>query len=251
MDFTKDIRYHDSIADEYDDVVLAPREAATQRLFAPALRRLAKHAPFAQMLDLGCGTGHMIRRAGPLAARVTGVDHSPGMLASARRMVEARGLSHVRFEQGDLEAFLAAHPDHADLVTAVGVLHHLGEDGIDRVLAAIHRSLRPGGWVLLAEPVADGPIVEPDAITRWNRASLAAKRGYRAPEEDPDEAPLPPALLRAAILRAGLRPDYERRRWEVYNHSEQPGLAERLRIEWLQWRHRGTGFIYACLARKA
>ena len=251
MDFSKDIRYHDSIADEYDDVVLAPREAATQRLFAPALRKLAAHAPFGQMLDLGCGTGHMIRRAGPLAAQVTGVDHSPGMLASARRMVETRGMRHVRFEQGDLEAFLAAHPDYADLVTAVGVLHHLGEDGLDRVLAAIHRSLRPGGWVLLAEPVADGPIVEPQAITRWNQASLAAGRGYRAAEEDPDEAPLPPAMLRAAIVRAGFAPVHERRRWEVYNHSEQPGLFERLRIEWLQWRHRDTGFIYACLARKA
>ena len=75
MDFSKDIRYHDSIADEYDDVVLAPREAATQRLFAPALRRLAAHAPFGRMLDLGCGTGHMIRRAGPwspYAVRMSG-----------------------------------------------------------------------------------------------------------------------------------------------------------------------------------
>jgi len=251
MDFSKDIRYHDSIADEYDDVVLAPREAATQRLFAPALRRLAAHAPFAQMLDIGCGTGHMIRRAGPLATRITGVDHSPGMLASARRMADAHGLGRAQFVQGDLEAFLAEHPDHADLVTAVGVLHHLGEDGIDRVLAAIHRSLRPGGWVLLAEPVADGPIVEPAAITRWNRASLAATRDYRAAEEDPDEAPLPPALLRGAIARAGFAPAHEQRRWEVYNRSEQPGPVERLRIEWLQWRHRGSGFIYACLARKA
>jgi len=251
MDLSKDIRYHDSIADEYDQVVLAPREAATRRLFAPALRRLAANAPFGQMIDLGCGTGHMIRRAGPLAARVTGVDHSPGMLATARRMAEAQGLHQVQLEQGDLEDFLAAHPDHADLVTAVGVLHHLGEANIDPVLAAIHRSLRPGGWVLLAEPVADGPIVEPAAITRWNQASLAAQRGYRAAEEDPDEAPLPPALLRTAIVRAGFAPVHERRSWEVYNHTEQPGWGERLRIEWLQWRHRGSGFIYACLARKA
>jgi SAM-dependent methyltransferase len=251
MDFSKDIRYHDSIAAEYDDVVLAPREAATQRLFAPALRRLAAHAPFAQMLDLGCGTGHMIRRAGPLAARVTGVDHSPGMLASARRRVEALGMRHVRLEQGDLGAFLAEHPDHADLITAVGVLHHLGEDGIDRVLAAIHRSLRPGGWVLLAEPVIEAGMAEPPAITRWNQASLAARRGHQDAEEDPDEAPLPLARLRAAIAGAGFAAVDERRGWEVYNHSEQPGLAERLRIAWLQWRHRDSGFVYACLARKA
>jgi SAM-dependent methyltransferase len=250
MDLTKDIRYHDSIAREYDHVVLAPREAATQGLFAAAIRRLRRHAPFEQMLDLGCGTGHMIRRVGGLAINITGVDHSAGMLASARAMADAHGLGRARFEQGDLETYLAAHPDHADLASAVGVLHHLGEEGLDRVLAALHGSVRPGGWILLAEPVADGPIVEPEAIARWNRASLAAVRGYSAADEDPDEAPLPPQALRAAIVRAGFTIEHEQRRWEIYNHSERPGLPERLRIAWLQWRHRGNGFIYACLARK-
>ncbi|GAB2489246.1 class I SAM-dependent DNA methyltransferase [Arenimonas alkanexedens] len=251
MDFSKDIRYHDSIAGEYDEVVLAPREAATRRLFAPALRRLAAQAPFGRMLDLGCGTGHMIRRAGPLAREVIGVDHSAGMLASAQRMTATTGLGHVVFEQDDIETYLAAHPDHADLVTAVGVLHHLGQDDLDRVLAAIHRSLRPGGWVLLAEPVIEPGMAEPAAIARWNQASLAAQRGHQDAEEDPDEAPLPFAQLRAAIARAGFTPVHAQRHWEIYNHSERPGLVERLRISWLQWRHRDTGFIYACLARKA
>ncbi|HEU0152738.1 MAG TPA: class I SAM-dependent methyltransferase [Arenimonas sp.] len=251
MDFSKDIRFHDAIADEYDAVVLAPREAATARLFAPLLRRLAAHAPFEQMLDLGCGTGHMIRRAAPLAARVTGVDHSAGMLASAQRMAAAHGLAHVRFEHGDLATYLAARPDHADLVTAVGVLHHLDEADLERVLAAIHRSLRPGGWVLLAEPAIEDGMAEPAAITRWNQASLAARRSHATAEEDPDEAPLPLARLQVAIARAGFAPVLQRRGWEIYNHSEQPGLVERLRIAWLQWRHRDTGFIYACLARKA
>ena len=251
MDLGKDIRYHDSIAREYDEVVLVPREAATRGVFAGAIRRLRPHAPFAQLLDVGCGTGHMVRRMGALAVSITGIDHSPGMLAAARRMADANGLGRARFEQVDIETYLAAHPQHADLATAVGVLHHLGEDGLDRVLAALHRSVRSGGWIVLAEPVADGPMVEPEAITRWNQRSIAAGRGYSAAEEDPDEAPLPPDALRAAIVRAGFSIVHEQRHWEIYSHSEQPGLVERLRIRWLQWRHRDTGFIYACLARKA
>lgn len=251
MDLSRDSRYHDSIATEYDQVVLAPREFATQRLFAPALRRLARHAPFDQMLDLGCGTGHMVRRLGHLATRITGVDHSAGMLDVARRTAAAAGLAQAQFLQSDLEAFLAGHPDHADLLTAVGVLHHLDASGLERVLSAAFRSLRPGGWLLLAEPVADGPIAEPEAITRWNQRSLAARRDYAAAAEDPDEAPLPPTQLRSAIIRAGFTPVLEQRRWEIYNHSARPGLFERLRIEWLQRRHAGTGVIYTCLARKA
>jgi len=251
MDLGKDSDYHDSIAGEYDQVVLEPREFATRRLFAPALRELARHAPFGQMVDLGCGTGHMVRRLGHLATRITGVDHSAGMLGVARRRATETGLAQASFVQCDLEAFLAEHPDHADLLTAVGVLHHLDADGLERVLTATFRSLRSGGWLLLAEPVADGPIVEPAAITRWNQRSLAAGRDYAAAAEDPDEAPLPPALLRSAITRAGFTPVLERRRWEVYNHSARPGLFERMRIEWLQRRHAGTGFIYTCLARKA
>lgn len=250
MDLNKDIRYHDSIAQEYDDVVLAPREAATRGLFAAAIRRLRPHSPFTQLLDIGCGTGHMIRRMGALAINITGVDHSAGMLAAARRMAAANGLGRARFEQADIETYLAAHPNHADLATAVGVLHHLGEDGLDRVLAALHRSVRSGGWIVLAEPVADGDIVEPEAIARWNRASIAAGRDYSAAAEDPDEAPLPPQALREAIVRAGFTIVHEQRRWEIYSHSEHPGPLERLRMRWLQWRHRDSGFIYACLARK-
>jgi ubiquinone/menaquinone biosynthesis C-methylase UbiE len=251
MDLSRDSHYHDSIAGEYDQVVLAPREFATQRLFAPALRKLARHAPFGQMVDLGCGTGHMVRRLGHLATRITGVDHSAGMLEVARRAAVEGGLAQAQFVNADLETFLAEHPDHADLMTAVGVLHHLDAGGLERVLAAAFRSVRSRGWLLLAEPVADGPIVEPAAITRWNQRSLAAQRDYAAAADDPDEAPLPPTQLRSAIFRAGFTPVLERRRWEVYNHSSAPGVFERMRIEWLQRRHAGTGFIYTCLARKA
>lgn len=250
MDTSKDIHYHDSIASEYDQVVLEPRELATQSLFAPALRRLAGHAPFAQMLDIGCGTGHMVLRAGHLAHKITGIDHSPGMLQIAKQRADAIGLSRAHFIERDVASFLDQSPDFADLTTAVGVLHHLGAENLDRILASIFRTTRPGGWVLLAEPVADGPIEEPEAIQQWNRKSLAASRHYASSAPDPDEAPLPPALLRNAITDAGFVPVIERRRWEIYNHSASPGFIERLRIERLQRRHAATGFIYACLARK-
>ena len=94
------------------------------------------------------------------------------------------------------------------------------------------------------------PIEEPEEIQRWNRKSLAASRHYATSAPDPDEAPLPPALLRNAITGAGFVPVIELRRWEIYNHSAAPGFIERLQMERLQRRHAGNGFIYSCLAHK-
>ena len=250
MDHDKDASYHDSVAAEYDRVVVEPREAALRRLFAPALKRLARHAPFARLFDIGCGTGQMLLRAGPLAREAVAVDHSAGMLAVARANAARAGLSHARFEQADLRAFLDAHRGEADLVTAVGVLHHHDPRALPDLLASLHASLRPGGWLLLSEPVADGAVVEPEPIRRWNRASLAAARDYSAPGPEPDEAPLPPSALRRAIADAGFAMQGEWRAWEIYNHTPEPGLLERLRIGWLQRRHGASGFVYACLARR-
>ena len=59
-------------------------------LFAPSAQRmieLARPRPGQRVLDVGCGTGIVARRAAACVGhdgRITGLDASPGMLAVAR-----------------------------------------------------------------------------------------------------------------------------------------------------------------------
>jgi SAM-dependent methyltransferase len=99
-------------------------------------------------LDLGCGPG---RHAVPLARRgyrVTAVDLSPFHLARARERAAAAGVE-VELVQADMRAF--ARPEAFDLAlslfTSFGYFEDAGDDL--RVLQNVHRSLRPGGALVL------------------------------------------------------------------------------------------------------
>jgi ubiquinone/menaquinone biosynthesis C-methylase UbiE len=92
------------------------------------------------VLEVGCGTGLVLRRIAEFARSAKGVDLSPGMLEKAR----ARGLD-VR--QGS--ATELPFPDASfDVTCSFKVLPHVPD--IERALAEMARVLRPRG-VLLAE----------------------------------------------------------------------------------------------------
>lgn len=78
-----------------------------QRL-TPHLLAAASIAADDRVLDVGCGCGETSRAAARLARRgeVLGLDLSGPMLALARRLAEAEGLTNVRFEQGDAQVHL-------------------------------------------------------------------------------------------------------------------------------------------------
>ena len=77
----KDIRYHDQIAAEYDRVVVDPRWSSINALFDAAGAHLPRQRR--AMLDLGTGTGHMLRRFARSFGCVVAVDHSQAMLRLA------------------------------------------------------------------------------------------------------------------------------------------------------------------------
>ena len=72
--------------------------------------RLVEHAGIRrgqQVLDIATGTGMVAIEAAQLVGpegRVIGVDISAGMLAEARRKVEALGLTNIEFHLADAEA---------------------------------------------------------------------------------------------------------------------------------------------------
>ena len=112
------------------------------------LLALAKTEPGARVLDLCCGPG---RHSLELARRgylVTGVDRTVAYVEQARGKAEADGLS-AEFVQEDMRRF--CRPGEFDaalnLFTAFGYFEDQDEDRL--VLANLHRSLKPGGTLVM------------------------------------------------------------------------------------------------------
>lgn len=118
--------------------------AATRQLF-----EAAGIGPGQRVLDLGCGAGDVSLLAGELvgpAGAVIGVDRAAAAIATARRRAEARGLAHVHFVEGELEA-LTLEP--ADAVVGRFVLMHQPDPA--RALAHAATCVRRGGVVAMME----------------------------------------------------------------------------------------------------
>lgn len=243
--FDRDIRYHAAIAHEYDAVITQPRAFPNDLLFG-ALDPLI--VPGARMLDLGCGTGQMLLRYARRFGAAIGVDHSPQMLVEARGNLDRLGMTRVELRQSDLNEFLARDDHHYDLITCVGCLHHFPHADIPGALIALSQRLAPAGVFLFAEPI-DVPIETlPAEIASWNATSVMRGRGYSAHAEDPDEGPLPLALLHAALGGANLRIIAESRGWEMFPQQLPPSLADRIALWQMHHRYGANGNIYSAVA---
>jgi SAM-dependent methyltransferase len=111
-----------------------------------------------RILDLGCGPGDIL--AALPAVDYLGLDVSSRYLAAARRRHPARARRPgqpgpgVAFRRLDVAAPGAGLPDQApfDGALAVGLLHHLSDEGAQRALALAASSLRPGGRLVTLDP---------------------------------------------------------------------------------------------------
>ena len=91
------------------------------------------------ILEIGCGTGMILKELAPVARNAIGIDISPGMLKQAK----ARGLHVIVGSATDLpfadESF--------DMLCSFKVLAHIEE--IERTMSEVSRVLRPNGMAAL------------------------------------------------------------------------------------------------------
>ena len=132
----------------YDPIVaLTMRESR----WRPALLdRVSERVPSSgTVVDVGAGTGSFaIALAGARPdLTVIGVDGDPDILARARAK---RGAAAVDWREG-LAGELPFGPVAADAVTMSLLLHHLGPEAKRSALTDVHRVLRPGGWLHVAD----------------------------------------------------------------------------------------------------
>ena len=100
------------------------------------------------VFDMGCGSGETIIPLVRRGAQVNGIDISPELIAFAQRRLKAADLSaNVRvgsaYETGMLDGSV-------DVVFCMALIHHLD---IATVRDEMKRILRPGGYIVLKEPI--------------------------------------------------------------------------------------------------
>jgi arsenite methyltransferase len=120
------------------------------------------------VLDLGSGAGIDVFLAAQKVGeggRVIGVDLTEDMVAKGRQLAQEHGFGNVEFRQGDIEQ-LPVESAIVDVVNSNCVIN-LTPDKLES-FKEVHRVLRPGGRILIADLVTEGPL-PPDV-----RASAAA-----------------------------------------------------------------------------
>jgi len=114
-------------------------------------RRLLAQVPagvFETLLDIGTGTGEVLRLLAPRVQYAIGLDNAREMLAVARDRVTRADLQDVSLRLGDMYALPLADAS-VDLVTVHLVLHFA--DAPDRAVAEAARVLRPGGRMIVVD----------------------------------------------------------------------------------------------------
>ena len=107
-----------------------------------------------KILDVGCGAGGLAKTLAAEGAQVTGIDPNPKAVLDARNLVPA-----ASFEQASAEA-LPFEDGVFDAVLVVNALHHVPLGAMDRSLAEAARVIRPGGLLIVMEPLAEGSFFE-------------------------------------------------------------------------------------------
>src|SRR5438309_5644154 len=135
---------------------------AMRRRLIPPVVRFARAQGFAdpdsgavtarplKLLDVACGTGHLLRMMGAAlpGAKLFGVDLSPHYLARARETLPRELDVSLVCENAEQLPFPDAHFDAA---TNVYLMHELPPGIRTRILAEMARVVRPGGLVVVAD----------------------------------------------------------------------------------------------------
>ena len=175
--------------DSFDHRSRGYEASFTQFLFFDRVQHIvldlaASGKPPATVLDIGCGTGRLLRKAAALwpGVHLIGVDPAEGMLNEARRRSP-----EITFHLGQAES-LPLPDASADLVMSTLSFHHW-EDQPKGICEAA-RVLRPGGRFVLAD------ILTP---LRLARVFVHGRQTE-------------PGGVRTMFTNAGLKVNYQRRR---------------------------------------
>lgn len=144
-----------------------------------------------EVLDVGCGDGHIASLLEGRCARYVGMDVSPKVIDAARRREQGRAegspsVRSVRFEVADMHS-LPLPDQSVDVVLLLHVLSYSSEPAL--ALREAARVLRPGGRVVVS------------TLLEHPHADVTARYGHV-------NAGVKPTDLRSLLERAGMTPQF-------------------------------------------
>ncbi len=155
------------------------QSAAMGHQLTEAIVEAARVESGMRVLDIACGTGEpsisiaaLLRGSGD----VTGIDISPEPLKLAAERAAERGLTNVKFQQGDAHALPFADESFHRITSRLGVMFFAEPL---RALSEMWRVLKPGGTATL---LAWGPMDQPYFQTTIGTV-LRLMPGSAIPEE--------------------------------------------------------------------
>ena len=151
------------------------REAMLEQMNAEVLGRLHVDGIFEpKLVDLGCGLGATLRSLARRLpqARLLGVTRVPWQVEQARARNEAAGFGErISVLEGDYEDSSLLPSSGYDGVYALESSCHAHGADKGRLLAEMHRLLRPGGRLVVADGfLANWPVPHPPAAAHLPEA---------------------------------------------------------------------------------
>jgi 2-polyprenyl-3-methyl-5-hydroxy-6-metoxy-1,4-benzoquinol methylase len=125
---------------------------ATRIIYRRDIRPLLPPSSAGPVVDIGCGSGHLLRCLLGDGHDATGIDISPEEVALAH----AAGLRQVR--HGDYAQLLRERPGEYAAVTATDLLEHLTKPEVLAAFDVVAAALRPGGRFVARVPNAVSPF---------------------------------------------------------------------------------------------
>ncbi len=162
----------DDEPERYDDLRAAGHMA---RRRAEYFRHVVARVP-GQVVELGCGTGTLLRRLATVHPdrSFLGVEPLPNYVDFARERAAAAGLRNVRFESAPGEELdSVVPPAAAGLVVSVDSLHHVVD--LDRVVAAVRAVTAVDGRWYAMEPNRVHPYVWAYHVLTTGERTFAAR----------------------------------------------------------------------------
>jgi ubiquinone/menaquinone biosynthesis C-methylase UbiE len=140
------------------------------------------------ILDVGCGTGYLLRQLAvrvPAAAELAGIDAAPAMIETAREMAPAARGGRLRFTEGVAEQ-LPYPGETFDLVVSTTSFDHWADQQAG--LTECARVLAPAGHLVLVDQFSAwlSPTLllgrRGKARTKLRATRLLAAAGFRSPQ---------------------------------------------------------------------
>jgi SAM-dependent methyltransferase len=123
-----------------------------------ALAGLVERRSQAQVLDLGCGAGHVSFHVAPHVGAVIAYDLAPEMLDVVAQTATKRGLANIRTQQGVAES-LPFQDARFDYVFSRFSAHHWRD--LDAGLREVARVLKRDGAVVIIDSISPGvPLLD-------------------------------------------------------------------------------------------